>query len=280
MIDNSLNWGKDSTSFWVILFANIFVVLVPYTSDQSVVQRYMTTQDEQKAARAIWINALLCIPSTLIFLAIGTCLWFYFRLHPEQLDPSLPLDSVFPQFIVKVMPAGLAGLVIAGLFAAAQSTVSGSINSMATAFVTDFVKYRRPVITDRGALGLSRWLTGVFGAVATLGAIYIAYFNDQSIWDKYIALIGLGSSGLAGLFILGMTTRRAHAVGALVGAVASAVALAAVWWKCTDLQPHLYAAIGLVTCVAVGYTASLLIPFPIKDLAGLTIHTRIKKSEK
>jgi solute:Na+ symporter, SSS family len=215
--------------------------------------------------------------TTLVFLTIGTCLWYYFGLHPEQLDSTRPVDSKFPQFIVKVMPAGLMGLVIAGIFAAAQSTVSGTINSVATALVTDFAKCFHPTMPDLSALRLARWLTGVLGVFATLGAVYIAYFNNETIWDKYIALIGLVSSGLAGLFLLGIATCRTHALGALFGVGGSAVVLAG-GWKYSDLHPHLYAAIGVLTCVTVGYLASILIPRRQKDLTGLTIHTRKKDS--
>jgi Na+/proline symporter len=72
----NLTWSPTTAAnaFWVILIGNIFAQLVPYTSDQAVVQRYMTTDSEKKAARSIWFNALLAIPSTLLF-------WFITIYH-------------------------------------------------------------------------------------------------------------------------------------------------------------------------------------------------------
>jgi SSS family solute:Na+ symporter len=208
-----------------------------------------------------------------LFFTIGTALWIYYRQQPAQLDLTLDTDAVFPLFIVHVMPAGVAGLVIAGIFAAAQSTVSGSLNSVATAVVTDFVRPARPTLTDRAALSAARWITGGIGALATFGALLLASYNVLSLWDTYNTLVGLASSGLAGLFLLGIGTRRAHGRGALVGVAASALALGWVQTR-TDVHFFLYAAIGILTCVAVGYISSLLIPAPAQELTGLTLFTR------
>jgi SSS family transporter len=271
------NWTLDprlaANAFWVILGGNLFIALVPYTSDQTVVQRYLTTKDQKKAARAIWTNALLAIPSTLFFFSIGTALWVYYRQHPGELQPALATDAVFPMFIVQTIPAGLAGVVIAGIFAAAQSTVSSSLNSVSTAVVTDFYRRFRPQATDAAALRLARGLTVAVGVVATGGALLLASADVRSLWDTYNALVGLTGSGLAALFLLGITTRRASGWGVLCGAIASAAVL---WWvqKHTPLHFLLYAAIGIASCAILGYLASLLLPDRNKDLTGLTLHTR------
>jgi solute:Na+ symporter, SSS family len=126
---NMFNWTLDpstaANAFWVIMIGNLFVNLVPYTSDQAVVQRYLTTSSECKAAQAIWMNAVLAIAFTFLFFAIGTALFVFYRMNPQKLDPLQTTDSIFPSFIVRNLPVGVAGLVIAGIFAAAQSTVSG-----------------------------------------------------------------------------------------------------------------------------------------------------------
>ena len=104
-----------------------------YTADQAVVQRYMTTPDQKLAARSIWTNAILSIPATLLFFGIGSALFAFYHSHPDKLDPTITTDQIFPLFIATEMPVGLAGLIVAGIFAAAQSTVSTSMNSTATA---------------------------------------------------------------------------------------------------------------------------------------------------
>jgi SSS family transporter len=269
------NWTLDpstaANAFWVILLGNLFVVLVPYTSDQTVVQRYMTTADESKAARSIWTNAILSIPSTALFFAIGTGLFVFYKSAPQKLDPALTTDAIFPAFIVQNLPVGFAGIVIAGIFAAAQSTVSSSLNSVSTALVTDFYVRLGGRADERGRLRLARILTVLVGAFATLAALGLAELQQRSLWDAYNSLVGLAASGLAGLFALGIFTRSAHGAGALVGAIASAVVLYFVQ-RDTDIHFFLYAGIGILTCMVVGWLASQVLPEADKPLAGLTIY--------
>lgn len=284
------NWTLDpsasANAFWVILVGNLFITLVPYTSDQAVVQRYLTTVDEKQAARAIWTNAILSIPSTALFFAIGTALFVFYRWNPAELDPMQPTDAIFPAFIVSQLPAGIAGLVIAGIFAAAQSTVSGSLNSVVTALMTDFYdrlgwgqrarsltqqQMESTPTSERDRLRLARWLTAALGLLATATAIVLARSGLHSLWDTYNGLVGLAGSGLAGLFALGIFTRRATAAGALVGAIASAVVLYFVQ-RHSNLHFFLYAMVGVLTCYIVGWLASLLLPAQSGPLTGLTIY--------
>jgi len=263
--------GHDKLHMFILL-GNLFVTLVPYTSDQAVVQRYLTTKDTKTAARAIWTNALLAVPSTVIFFAIGTALFVYYSERPEQLDPRQPTDAVFPVYIVRSMPAGVAGIVIAGIFAAAQSTVSGSLNSVVTAVMTDFYGRLGGRGDQRRLLRLARWWTAVIGLFATAAALVLAKLNLVSLWDAYFNLVGLTGSGLAALFALGIFTRRTSAAGALLGAAASAGVLYYIQ-RNTSLHFFLYSLIGFWTCFIVGWAASWLLPRPRQALTGLTIYT-------
>lgn len=267
----NMTWSSSMTAnaFWVIFIGNIFAQLVPYTSDQVVVQRYMTTDSEKKAARSIWFNAVLAIPSSILFFLIGTALFVFYKTHPDKLDPSQATDSVFPAFIVQNLPVGVAGLVVAGIFAAAQSTVSGSLNSVVTALMTDFYGRFGGKAKDAAGLRLARILTVVFGAFATACALVLAKLNLASLWDAYSGLVGLAASGLAGLFALGIFTKRASGAGALTGAVASIVVLFYVQ-RFTEIHFFLYAGIGMVTCFVVGWLASVVFPSR-KDVSELTL---------
>jgi Na+/proline symporter len=121
------NLHFDATSsqiaLWVVIVGAIGQNLSSYTADQAVVQRYMTTETESLAARAIWTNAVLTLPATILFFGIGAGLYAFYQSHPEKLDPTITTDQVFPLFIAREMPIGIAGLIVAGVFAAAQSTV-------------------------------------------------------------------------------------------------------------------------------------------------------------
>lgn len=267
-------WDWTTSAVWVVIVGNFFNNLVPYTSDQAVVQRYFTTRNEKAAAKSIWTNAVLLVPSTLTLFMVGTGLWAFYRSRPELLDPTLPTDSVFPLFIVQQLPAGIAGIVIAAVFAASMSTLDSSLNSVSAAIVTDFYVRFRKSAGDRQRLRLARLLTAVLGASATATSIALASFEVGSLWDAFQGMMGLFGGGLAGLFALGIFFRRASGRGALIGAVSSVAILYGVQQH-TDLHFFLYGAVGVLSCVGVGLLAGVLFKDPApKDLTGLTLDTR------
>ena len=249
-------WDWTTTAVWVVVVGNLFMNLVPYTSDQAVVQRYFTTKDEKAAARSIWTNAILIVPSTLTLFLLGTALWAFYRSHPDLLNPALPTDSIFPLFISQQLPAGIAGLLIAAVFAASMSTLDSSLNSVSAALVTDFFARFRPESSDARRLTLARWLTAGLGILATATSIALATFDIGSLWDTFQGMMGLLGGGLAGLFALGIFFRQANGRGAMTGAVASVLIL---YWvqQHSDLHFFLYGAVGVLSCVGIGLVASL-----------------------
>ena len=101
-----IHWGWDYTTstIWVLVIGNLFINLVTYTSDQVVVQRYLTTRDEKSAADSIWMNAAIVLPETIVWFLLGTALYVFYKLTPELLSPNLPTDSIFPHFISQQLP--------------------------------------------------------------------------------------------------------------------------------------------------------------------------------
>ena len=267
------SWDHTVMAVWVVIIGNLFSNLVPYTTDQAVIQRYLTTKDEKAAARAIWTNAALVIPGSLVFYAVGTALYAFFKGHPSLLEPTLKTDAVFPLFIAQQLPVGVAGLVIAGVFAASMSSLDSSLNSVATAIVTDFYRRFKAGVDDHDCLRLARALTVVLGVVATGASLVMASMDVRSLWFLFTKILGLLGGGLAGVFALGVLTRRATGPGALVGAIAGST-LTVFVWKYTAVHFFLYAAVGIVTCFVVGYVASLVLPAPARDLSDLTVFTR------
>jgi Na+/proline symporter len=243
-----------------------------YTADQAVVQRYMTTPDERLAARSIWTNAVLTIPATLLFFGMGSALFAYYHSHPDKLDPTITTDQVFPLFIANEMPMGLAGLIVAGVFAAAQSTVSTSMNSTATTIVTDFMRPFRACKSESGYLLAARLITFTMGVLGTLLALVFVDPDIRSLFDAFLKVIGLFMGVLGGLFVLGVMTRRANGAGALVGAITGATVMFCLW-KFTRVNAYLYTVTGITSCFAAGYAASLVLPGRKQDLGGLTVYT-------
>jgi len=262
-----------TATFWVLVFGGFGANLASYGADQTVVQRYLTTKDETAARRSIWCNAVLCIPASILFFMIGSALFAFFKTHPGQVNPGLNNpDAIFPWYIVTQLPAGVAGLLIAGLFAAAMSSLDSSMNSVATAVTTDFYRRFKRNASDRSCLRLARWVTVVIGAAGTAFALAMVQWNIKSLWDQYAAVLGLFLGGLAGLFVLAFFTRRpggAAAVTALLGRGGIQYLLKRFY----PMHPWFYAVTGLVSCVVIGVLVGMILPEKRKSLAGLTIHT-------
>ena len=269
------NWTWDCTvaAVWVVLIGRTLETMIPYTTDQTVVQRYLTTPSRKDAAKAIWGAALFSVPSGALFFGIGTALYVFYKGHPELLDPALKADAILPLFIVQRFPAGLAGIVIAAVFAAAMSSLDSSLNSVAAVVVSDFYGRFRPRRSERASLLLARALCAIVGAAGTGMALFMASRDIPSLWELYMQIIGLFGGGLAGLFALGIFTRRANGFGALVGAVGGAVILFFVR-RHTQISFLLYSSIGIASSFVIGYAVSLLTGGAGKNLAGLTWSTR------
>jgi SSS family transporter len=264
------SWSYVYATTWLIVGGSFFNNLVPYTSDQTVIQRYITTKDEAAARRSIWLNGIISPPSALVFFGLGSALYLYYKHQPQALHPEVAPDSLLPLFAVEVMPMGMAGVVIAGIFAASQSSVSSSLNSVATVCITDILGRRLAASSDNRRLFLARAATGLTGVISTVAALVIATRNISSFLDAYLAIVALTGSGLAALFALGIFTRTGNALGATVGVIGSALVLFAVT-KFTSLHFFLYGVIGFSTCAALGWTVSWLTGGSRKQLSGLTI---------
>jgi len=277
-----INWEWDLNSytipaFWVLILGSLAQNLISYTSDQAVVQRYMTTSNEKLAARSIWSNGILSLFSGLLFFALGTGLYVFYKTHPAHLDPLIKNDAIMPLFIIQELPIGVAGLIVAGIFAAAQSTISTGMNSTATAAVTDFVKPFSHGKSERNFLQLGRLFTFLIGLFGTSFALLLASADIKSLLDQFFAFIGLFGGSLGGLFLLGMFTKRATGRGAVMGAIIGAIVLYMVQ-AYTDTHVYLYAFVGVTTCFFSGYLISLMLGGPKPDIEGLTVFTSRDKT--
>ena len=284
-------------AIWVVVLGGFGQNLASYTADQAVVQRYMTTPDKKLAARSIWLNGFMAIPAVWLFFGMGTAFWMFYRSHPEKLDPTIASDRIMPLFISQELPVGLAGLVVAGIFAAAQSTVSTSMNSGATTIVTDFLRPFKVCKSEKAFLWAARLITLTMGLLGMAAGLLFVDPTIKSLFDQFIGILGMFLGVLAGLFALGATTKRAHGTGSLVGAVIAMAVMISIAFAANDktifgfsfretydslgmsfyqVSSYLYAFIGIGICYLVGYFASLIVPAKPKPLDGLTLFTTTK----
>ena len=272
------NLDFSSSSFtvlalWVVIFGGIGQNISSYVADQSVVQRYMTTHSQAAAARSIWTNAALVIPGSLLFFGMGTALYVFYKQHPQMLNPTLQTDQIFPHFITTQVPVGLAGLIIAGIFAAAQSTISTSMNSTTTVMVTDFLRRFSVFRSERGYLRAGWVVNALAGGIGTMLGLFFVSPAITSLFDYFLTIIGLFMGVLGGVFLLGMLSRTAHGWGVLTGALLT-VATLVVLRETGAVHWMLYAPIGILLCAGLGWLFSRLITVSKKkDCQGLTVHS-------
>lgn len=256
----AIEWSWAGDALLVLILGGIFSnALVPYTSDQAVVQRYLTTPSEADAKKAVWTNALLAIPATLIFAVMGIALYVFYKTNPDLLGPLQKNDQILPWFVANQMPAGLAGLVIAGVFAAAMSSLDSSMHSICTAVSNDFVKRFREDWKEKDQLKFARYLVACLGILGTTSALIMSKVETGHIFDFLIGLMGLIGGPLAGLFLLGIFVPRANKTHAWIGLAFSLGAILGCKYA-TDLHGLLYGLIAISVCVGVGYLSSALLP--------------------
>ncbi len=248
---------------WVVLVLAVVENLSSYTSDQCVIQRYGSVKDEKAARRSIWFNGVFTLLVSALFCAIGTALWTYYRSNPEMLDPSLPkADSILPFFIVSGLPAPVAGLVAAALFAATVSTLSANLSSAATALTADFVLKFRPETTGEAQMKWGRAFTFASGIMGVAAALALAHCDTRSLFDTFKEFISVLTAGLAGLFFLGVFVRRVKGRAAVFGLVANyAVCFTLRYAPLPFARPHVFlvGGIGLFVCVLAAWLASFVL---------------------
>jgi solute:Na+ symporter, SSS family len=271
VIDTALDFSQPV--IWVVMIGGMAEVFITYTSDQCVIQRYMTTKDVQAAGRSLWLNIPLAFLTGVIFFSIGSALFTFYRSNPECLPVTMPKpDSILPMYMANDMPKGISGLVMAGLFAATISTLAANLNSSATAITSDwFVRLRKEETSDRMRVLFAQFCTIVVGLAGMVGALTLANMDIRSAFDQFMKFIGIMTSGLACLFLLGIFVRRVGSIAALVGLVANYVVCIGLDRMTLVWKPHLllYGAIGIVTCVATALTASLVFPNKKQGIEGL-----------
>jgi len=244
-------------TFWMVLLYGIFINLQNFGIDQSFVQRYITARSDRDARFSVWFATLLFPVVSALFFLIGTGLFSLYQTDPGMLTevkrqvavnqlqqdgkeatdaavseraaalkPADIGDKVLPHFIVKRLPAGVAGLLIAAIFAAAMSSMDTSLNSSATLYLRDIhQRHLRPQADEAECMRVLHVATLVVGVAGTATAM--AMLRVKSALDAWWNLQGIFTGGMLGLFLLGLISRRARNSHALL---AVAVGVLTITW--------------------------------------------------
>jgi len=268
-----VDWSVDLTkpTVWAFVFLVTMEIVLTFPKDQVLMQRVFTTKSDKEAGQSVWLFAAIIFPGACLFYLIGTGLWVFYQSHPERMNPLLSIDATFPLFIAAELPAGITGLMIAGIFAASMATCSSIMNSVATMVSVDFYERLAKHPTQKTSIRLAEFVTALAGLIGIGLALLLSRYNVSSYLDVALEMYGLLGGGFGGAYTLGMFTRRANWQGVLIGMIASVVLTFACWWV-NLVHPFIYLAIAVLSSIVFGYLGSLFFPPPNPDsLKGLII---------
>lgn len=248
-------WNPERLVLWVTIIGFFFLQVIPFTSDQTVIQRYFTVSNDRSAAKSIWTHALLSIPAIPIFMGLGTVLYFFYKNNSSSI-PAENIDEILPYFIVQELPVGISGLIIAGIFAASQSSLSASMNSIAATYVSDIDSRFRKKRNDVENLHLAKLVTLTVGVFGIISAMLIAYLKIEFIFNLFQEIVGILCGALSGTFILGVLTKRANSTGVISGMIIGTITVLLTKYF-TNVNVFLYGAISILTTLVSGYLISL-----------------------
>jgi SSS family solute:Na+ symporter len=264
----SMNLSEPYT-FWAAVLGGTVYTISQFGVDQAEVQRYLTTSSLRQSNLAMISSMITAALIGFVIFFIGAALFAFYQAHPEKLGASpVGPNDIFPKFIIEELPVGIKGLLVAAILAAAMSTISSVLNSMATVTLTDIWPRlsRRPTSVAAG-----RMVTAIFGAVTTGLASLGGYFGN--VLEATILIGNLVGGSLVGTFLLGMLVRRVTPRGALIGMLCG-FGSAVYFWSGTGIASLWYGLFSLMVVFAVGIITSLLEPAPGLDrVRGLVVGT-------
>ena len=286
---------KTAYTLWCGLFATGWLTLASHGTDQMTAQRIFTCRTPAAARKAIiWssVGQLL----TLLLLLVGAGLWVYYRHQPlgaaEQAVIQDNSNRVFAVFIVNALPAGISGLLMAGIFAAAISTLDSVLAALSqSTLATIYKPLRKRPTSARHEVIVSRLFVVLWGVAMTGFAIFCDMLQRHyaDLIQFALAMAAYTYGALLGTFLLALLPARRDDLGLIWGiplsmlavfvlswhnraaqvvvAVAAAILIGSALWR---LRRHPFK----IICVALVLGAILLVEFLVlgRDQSGQAIY--------
>lgn len=227
--------AERTTVLWVVL-GGVMWHICTHCSDQVALQRYFTTESATAARKVAVVNYILDATMQILLALVGAALLYYFLRHGDRLpegvtDPRSPLfaDKIFPHFIVHGLPVGVSGLIIAAIFAVAQSSLDSGINSTTTVITINILRKTNPGMSDHRELRVAQLLTLIIGfTITVIGVLFTMYPQNKNIIDLQMKSFNCVLGPLGALFMMGILLphvgRGAALVSVLIG-IASGLAM-------------------------------------------------------
>lgn len=269
------NWKVNAAaaSIPIIFLGNIFNNLHQYTASQDVVQRYQASESMKETKQSLWMNGILALISAPLFYGMGTMLYSFYN-HEANLPSGFNTSSVVPYFILTEMPPFVAGLLIAAIFAAAQSTISSSLNSISACISVDIKHRFFGRSSDKQEVLFARWMIIVSGLFGYGMSIYLIISNSNGLWDLFLLVTGLVGVPLAGIFAVGIFTKRTNTFGVICGLICGILFAYLFNGIGGGNSPFFVSILSFAIAFVFSYLISIVVPGASKDIQGLTIYDR------
>ena len=237
-------------TFWSGLIGGAFFTLASHGTDQTIVQRLLAARNQRDSQKALLASGFIVLFQFSLFLLVGVSL-FVFAQRTPLLAQGDRTDSILPHFLIREMPTGLVGVLLASILAIAMSNASGSLNSLAASSVVDFAAFSGKSADPAAFLKLARRMTLLWGGVLILfGLLPYGHLLEAGL---KVASLPFGS--LLGLFLLGTFDSRANATGSLAG-MFGGLAIVLLVLLYTNIAFTWYVLIGSCVTFALGAVVS------------------------
>ena len=249
-----------------ILKSSVFIIIVgaglntfsSYVSSQDIVQRFTTTTDMKQLKKMTYGNLVLSLTIATVFYLIGTGLFVFYNQNPQALQTAQQ-DQIFASFIAYELPVGITGILLAAIYAAAQSTLSTGLNSVATSWTLDIQDNISKGLDDKKKTKIAQYISLGVGIVSIFVSMILANGNIKSAYEWFNEFMGLVLGVLAGIFVLGMFFKKATKEGAYAGLIISAIIVIILKYGVKTVSPWSYSIITIFTSVIVGLIVSDII---------------------
>jgi len=239
-------------TFWAGVIGGTFFITASHGTDQLIVQRLLAARSRKQSVTALLSSGVAILFQFALFLMVGVMLWAYYRVPSATFGTP---DRIYPTFIVRQMPHGISGVLIAAILAAAMSNLSAALNSLSSSAILDFYVRLRPQADERRRLRLSRLAT-IFFALVLFGLAVLSLHKAGRVVEVGLQIASVAYGALLGVFLLGVLTRKANQRGAMVGMLFG-FGIELYLWRWTHVPWTWWVMIGTMVTFGVGYVSSL-----------------------
>ncbi len=269
--------------FWPMLLGGLFLYVSYYGTDQTQVQRELSSANIDDTNRSLMLNGMMRFPLVLTYCFLGVCIGAYIVKNPEFLallddGTGVNYNLAVPKFVTTVLPHGVIGLVIVALFSAAMSSLDSTINSLSAATIKDLYEpfVQKGEIPADKQLKLSRFFTVFWGALIVFFSFFVGDISN-SVIESVNKVGSLANGPILAMFLLGILTRYGNEKGAVSGLIAGLIGNALLWKFAPEVSWLWWNVFGFFVAFGVGTLVSKSTGGNTKDLTGLVWYKGVDK---